>query len=68
MQRSRRTTRKLPAVADDDLVRDAYESDEDSVTETIRTTGKLGQSAPAAHLSLLPRAFTDAWPASTDRL
>ncbi len=68
MQRSHRTTRKLPAVADEDLVRDAYESDEDSVTETIRTTGKLGQSAHPAHLSLLPRAFTDAWPAGTDGL
>jgi hypothetical protein len=68
MQRGRRTTRKLPAVADEDLVRDAYESDEDSVTETIRTTGKLGQSAHPAHLSLLPRALSDAWPAGTDGL
>jgi hypothetical protein len=65
MQRSRRTTRKLPAVADEDLVREAYESDEDTVTETIRTTGTLGQSTPAAHLRLLSRAFTTP-PASTD--
>jgi hypothetical protein len=68
MQRARRTTRKLPTVADEDRVRDAYESDEDFVTETIRTTGKLGQSAHPAHLSLLPRACSDSWPASTDGL
>jgi hypothetical protein len=37
------------------------------VTQTIRTTGKLGQSAPAAHLSLMQRALHTR-PAGTDGL
>jgi hypothetical protein len=55
-QRAHRTTRKLPAVTDEDLVRAAYESDEESLTETIRTTGKLGASPRTPRTSACCRA------------
>ncbi len=64
VQRAPRTTRKLGAVVDRDIdVRDLCESDEDRLTENIRTTGTWAQARSGAHLTLLPKR-SDATPAS----
>ena len=49
-----RTTHPLFST-EDDIVRETYETDEETVTENIRATGKLVHLTPAIRLSLLAR-------------